>query len=229
MIINCKNLPWSLDKRLIDLLQHEINSVGVNGNNGAVVNFRDPEYDAVTGGYHPVEIAVAADGRIQYVTDFALYGVPPHVELAKEIDFDFKLGLFQHMGREFPIRRGRALFDLWEKNFVSYYHSNIYCVDVSVWGGGMTPEEIAASMVLKVPDPPEPVYVVSMSDLLSVIAKRMKEQALNLCATDIMQARDEVRATFSHYLDEREYIDMGLDAWELTRGGRTTIQKKEIR
>lgn len=134
MIINCMNLPWSIDKRLINLLQHEISAAGINGNCGAVANFRDPDYDCSAGGYHPVEIAVARDGYIQYITNFALYGIPPHVELAKEIDFDFKLGLFQHLGRDYPIKRGRALYELWESNFISYYRMNAYCVDVSKWG-----------------------------------------------------------------------------------------------
>lgn len=133
MIINCTNLPWPLDKRLIDLLQHEISAAGINGNTGAVLNFRDPEYDAHTGGFHPVEIAVEGDGSIQYITDFALYGIPPHAELCKEIDFDFSLKLFQHMGREFPIKSGKELFELWQENFISYYKMNAYVVDVAVW------------------------------------------------------------------------------------------------
>ncbi len=133
MIINCTNMPWPLSKHLINLLQHEISAAGVNGSSGAVVNFRDPEYDCSSGGYHPVEIAVNSDGCIQYITDFALYGTPPHVELAKEIDFDFSLQLFQHMGREYPIQRGIALYSLWEKNFISYYRNDVYSVDVSTW------------------------------------------------------------------------------------------------
>jgi len=134
MIINCTNLPWPLNNRFISLLQHELSAAGViGGNNGAVINFRDPEYDFHSGGYHPVEIAVNSDGCIQYITDFALYGMPPQVELAKEIDFDFSLQLFQHMGREYPIRNGKTLFKVWEENFISYYLSNAYSVEVSTW------------------------------------------------------------------------------------------------
>ena len=133
MIINCLNLPWPVSKTLINLLQHEISAAGMNGNCGAVVNFRDPEYDCHSGGYHPVEIAVNAQGFIQYITDFALYGIPPHVELAKEIDFDFYFKRFQHMSREFPIQCGKELFKMWEQNFISYYQSNVYSVEVSAW------------------------------------------------------------------------------------------------
>jgi hypothetical protein len=133
MIIRTDNLPWPIDPRLRNLLQHEINAAGINGNGGAVLNFRDPEYDHATGGYHPVEIAIDENGAIQYITDFALYGCAPHVELAKEIDFDFSMKVFQHFSREFPIRQGRELFDLWQENFISYYQSNVYRVDVSEW------------------------------------------------------------------------------------------------
>ena len=134
MIINCLNLPWPIGKPLINLLQHEISAAGViGGTSGAVVNFRDPDYDCYSSGYHPVEIAVNANGQIQYITDFALYGIPPHVELAKEIDFDFYLKHFQHMGRVFPIQRGKELYKLWEQNFVSYYKKNVYSIEVSAW------------------------------------------------------------------------------------------------
>ena len=81
----------------------------------------------------------------------------------------------------------------------------------------MTPNEIAAIMAGKLPNSHEPVYTVAMRDLLSAIAKRMGDTALSLSAADLLQARDEVRAVIDHYLDEREYIDMGLDTWELTR------------
>ena len=133
MIICCLNMPWPISKALINLLQHEISTAGMNGNCGAVVTFRDPEYDCHSGGYHPVEIAVNAQGFIQYITDFALYGIPPHVELAKEIDFDFYFKRFQHMSREFPIQCGKEHFKLWEQNFISYYQNNVYSVEVSAW------------------------------------------------------------------------------------------------
>ena len=133
MILNCTHLPWPLSKHFINLLQHEISAAGIFGNSGAVVSFRDPDYDCYSGGYHPVEIAVNANGQIQYITDFALYGIPPHVELAKEIDFDFSCQRFQHMDREFHIKRGKELYKMWEQNFISYYRSGVYSVDVSPW------------------------------------------------------------------------------------------------
>ena len=43
-------------------------------------------------------------------------------------------------------------------------------------------------------------------------------QALALTAEDLQLAREEVQAVLEHHLDERDYIDMGLDAWMIVRG-----------
>lgn len=128
MHIRTDCLPWTVGRKLVAILEHELNSRSTNS--GAVLSFRDPSYSPERGGFHPVEVAVASDGRIQYITDFAYFGAPPFSELAKEIDFDFSLGLFQHFGREFPIIAGRELFRLWESNFASYYDAGIYTVSV---------------------------------------------------------------------------------------------------
>ena len=130
MVIHIESPLWPVDNRLRQLLQDEIAKSPVGGG-GAVLNFRDPGYSAEKGGFHPVEIAVAADGCIRYISDFAYYGAGQYAELAKEIDFDFSLGLFQHMGREFPIRRGKDLFELWQENFISYHQMAVYAVEVT--------------------------------------------------------------------------------------------------
>jgi hypothetical protein len=126
MIIRTDNLPWPIDERLRNLLQHEIAKSGIEENRGVILNFRDPKYDHINGGFHPVEIAVDADGSIKYITDFALYGTPPYVELGKEIDFDFGLKPFPHFSEEYPIQEGRNLYRLWEQNFLSYYEMGVY-------------------------------------------------------------------------------------------------------
>lgn len=82
-------------------------------------------------------------------------------------------------------------------------------------------EEIVTELSLRLfrvaASPTEIVYAVSMQDLLSAIVKRMGKDALSLNASDLLAARDEVRAAIAHNLDEREYIQMGLDAWDITR------------
>ena len=125
MHIRTDCLPWPVSNKLVAILEHELPSLA---DSGIVLSFRDPKYSPQAGGFHPVEVAVASDGCIQYATDFAYYGNPPYSELGKEIDFDFSLGLFQHFDREFPIMAGRELFQLWESNFVTYYGMGVYSV-----------------------------------------------------------------------------------------------------
>ena len=69
-------------------------------------------------------------------------------------------------------------------------------------------------------DPSEVIYAVTMRDILDVIVMRMGEDALTLSAEDLLLAREEVKAVLEHDLDIREYIDMGLDVWEITDGRR---------
>lgn len=124
--------PFPLSRALYQLLNDEIARGRVPLTRGAIVSFRDPSYAPAAGGYHPVEIAVDRKGIVLYVTDFAYVGRPPFAELAKEIDFDFQHQAFQHCGREFPLPDGRGLFQLWQRNFLSYYRSGVYTVDVEV-------------------------------------------------------------------------------------------------
>jgi hypothetical protein len=43
------------------------------------------------------------------------------------------------------------------------------------------------------------------------------EEALELSAEELELARDEVKAAIEHHLDERDFIEIGLDSWELVR------------
>lgn len=62
------------------------------------------------------------------------------------------------------------------------------------------------------------VYAVTIQDIQSAIYRRLGPQATtDLSAEDILLAAEEVKAVLEHHLDIREYIDIGLDAWEITR------------
>ena len=130
MLIDQDAFPFPLAIVFVAILENELNKAQLPEGTGAILNFRDPNYSPETGGFHPVEIRINRNGLIEYVTDFAYVGVGPHAELAKEIDFDISLGIFQHFGREFRIDKGRALFTLWQKNFISYYRMRVYRVEV---------------------------------------------------------------------------------------------------
>lgn len=81
----------------------------------------------------------------------------------------------------------------------------------------MAPDEIVSTLARKLLDPFEVVYTVTMRDLLTVIVGRLQDDALLLPLNDLLLARDEVRAVFGHYLDERELFDLALDQWDLVR------------
>jgi len=132
MHICTSKLPWPISSKLIELLEAEILKSGVATSGGIIITFRDPKWSPTTGGYHTVEIAASADGDIQYVTDFGYFGIPPFVELGKEIDWDFAPpGFFQHFGQEFPLMEGKELFTIWQNNFLHYFESGVYTVTVT--------------------------------------------------------------------------------------------------
>lgn len=129
--IQATGYPLSISKKLVTIIQQELDKSDIDVSAGVTINFRDPDYSAESGGYHPVEIAVDGEGRILYITDFAYFGIGTFAELDREIDFDFGFNVFQHMGREFPIERGASLFRLWQANFCSYVERQVFEVSVS--------------------------------------------------------------------------------------------------
>ena len=76
--------------------------------------------------------------------------------------------------------------------------------------------EIIKRLSRRIDSPPSDVlYCITMQDVLTAIVHRMEEEALSLSAEELQLAREEVRAALEHHLDPRDYIDMGLDAWEI--------------
>ena len=131
MTVQSEGYPVAVSKGFAKILEQEIADSGVNAGDGVILNFRNPDYSPETGGYHPVEVMISDNGRIEYITDFSYAGSPPFAELVKEIDFDFSAGLFGHMGRDYPVHHGRGLFRTWQSNFCSYARSGIFQVTVS--------------------------------------------------------------------------------------------------
>lgn len=81
----------------------------------------------------------------------------------------------------------------------------------------METNEIIASVVGKIPDPTKAIFAYTAQDLSAAIVRRLGEEAMMLTPDDLLLAREEVQAAISHYLDEREFIDIGLDSWEIVR------------
>ncbi|MGJ0514243.1 MAG: DUF2787 family protein [Methylomicrobium sp.] len=130
MQIQTSGYPLAVSKKLVTIIQREFEKSNIDSSAGFILNFRDPDYSTESGGYHPVEIAVDDYGCIQYITDFAYFGSGPFAELDREIDFDFSRRVFQHMGREFPIERGAALFRMWQANFCEYVDRQVFEVSI---------------------------------------------------------------------------------------------------
>lgn len=134
MQIQHKPYPLAISQKLVSLLTTEIEKSGIDVSCGCTLNFRDPDFSAESGGYHPVEIAIDHQGRIQYITDFTYFGDGYYAELGKELDFDFSYGVFQQLGREYPIAEAAQLFRIWQSNFCEYYQRQIFQVEVTSLG-----------------------------------------------------------------------------------------------
>lgn len=97
------------------------------------LNFRDPQYSAESGGFHPVEIRLIrhTDGwYFDYVTDFSYMG-HPWPELEKEFDICWSQRYIWHtLTGDTDAEEGGALFELWQRNFIRYCRMKIYTVTV---------------------------------------------------------------------------------------------------
>ena len=65
--------------------------------------------------------------------------------------------------------------------------------------------------------PPAVIHEITTENIISEIVRRMGEEALDLSSEDLELAREEVRVAIEHHLDERDFIEIGLDAWEIVR------------
>ena len=88
----------------------------------------------------------------------------------------------------------------------------------------MKHEEIVTRMCLIYPS--EVIYEITMETVISAIIRRLGEKALDLSVEDLELARDEVKLAIEHHLDERDFIEMGLDAWEIVRNLQSQEQGK---
>lgn len=131
MQLHCHNLPWSLDKRLVGILNDCVKSV--NPENGVILSFRDPDFSPESGGFHPVEFSINREGELQYITDFSYVGSPPMCDLVKALDFSFSDNTVESYGLERPLSEGRELFQLFESNFIAYHEMNAYTVEIESW------------------------------------------------------------------------------------------------
>ena len=66
-------------------------------------------------------------------------------------------------------------------------------------------------------NPSEIVFSITMQSVLSALDNRLGKEALSLSVEELELARDEVKAAIEHHLNERDYIEIGLDSWDIVR------------
>jgi len=106
-------------------------STDIQNGQGVIINFRDPEYSAERGGYHPLELSISTNGDLLYLTDFSFAGMPPFVELGIELDWNFEMNSFRQFDNMYDLECGRSLLGLYLANFTAYYKSGVYQVEVT--------------------------------------------------------------------------------------------------
>lgn len=134
-------LPVPVNQALVAILQQHITEAvskveGVSERDSLVLNFRDPDYSAESGGYHPVEIRLTyqqGQWHLNYITDFSYVGSGWDTELAKDMDFDFGLGVcMTRFMPDSPLADAAELYQLFETNFIAYYQMDVYKVDTTL-------------------------------------------------------------------------------------------------
>ena len=125
---NPKIYPFVLPPDFVKMIDEVLAEKVPDAEGGTILNFRDPDYSAERGGFHPVEICVDANGVLQYVTDFAYFGRPPMVELGIELDWSFQYGTFRQFDDFHDIAVGQSIFHLYMENFCAYHEMGVFNV-----------------------------------------------------------------------------------------------------
>ena len=129
--INPQTRITMLDSEFVQVINSVIRSTDATNDDGATINFRDPDYCLEKGGFHPVELSLSPSGDLLYLTDFSYVGIPPYTELEKELDWDFSQGRFHQFGCDYDLECGRGLLNLYLMNFTAYHKSGCFEVEVT--------------------------------------------------------------------------------------------------
>ena len=134
LTIKRNQLP-AMPDRFYQVIEKELANVDTKDANAITLNFRDPDYSAEAGGFHPVEVRLEKQQdhwRLVYVTDFAFRG-HPFPELVKDIDICFNskqvYSLFSGWIGE---NESRELITLFSQNFAIYYEMDVYRVHIKL-------------------------------------------------------------------------------------------------
>jgi hypothetical protein len=130
--INPQTPITMLNPDFVTIMNNQLRDVSLDASEIVALNFRDPTYSAENGGYHPLEVHIDSTGEILSITDFAYFGMPPMVELGIELDWSFiEHGYFRQFDSMYELECGRGLLGLYIANFIAYYKSGVYEVEVT--------------------------------------------------------------------------------------------------
>ncbi|MUJ20328.1 DUF2787 family protein [Aliivibrio fischeri] len=129
-------LPVVATEFISDAITKIKETQSINTGEYVVFNYRDKNYSADNGGFHPVEIAVQMSkdendectALLAYVTSFCFDGSNHYPELIKCCDYDFENGYSTHtlLGGVFTqtdkvgTKEANENFEIFFKNFVEY-------------------------------------------------------------------------------------------------------------
>ncbi|MFV7761708.1 DUF2787 domain-containing protein [Shewanella algae] len=128
-----REMAINLPEEFYQLLEQQIAKVN-SRTNLVTLNYRDPDYSAESGGYHPVEINLYRSGerwQLNYMTDFAYCG-GPFPELEKEIDVLFQQKeVYSCFYGKSHLSEVDGLVRLLVENFCNYVDMEVYQIQVT--------------------------------------------------------------------------------------------------
>lgn len=130
-----KELCFAMPEALYSLINNEVSKIEVDPEvNTIVLNFRDPSYSQINGGFHSIELMLTKVNnlwQLTYATDFAYHGVGKP-ELVKEIDVCFSSKrVYQLFSGWLEPKESAELAKLFIDNFIEYYNMGVYAVEIS--------------------------------------------------------------------------------------------------
>ncbi len=132
-----KSQRFRVPEKILSILNTELTEISTPDleTTGIVFNFRDDDYSADAGGFHPVEIRLSKRGeqwQFEYITDFSYLG-HPYPELVKEIDVCFNTNKVYQLfvGWIEDEDDANELVDTFLTNFISYVEMGVFAVSVS--------------------------------------------------------------------------------------------------
>jgi hypothetical protein len=126
---------FSVPEKLLSILNTELAKLTEPQSDslGITFNFRDPDYSADKGGFHPVEIRLNKHNNqwhFEYITDFSFQGFP-YPELVKEIDICFhskEVSTFYGVGMN--KQESDEFIEHFLGNFINYVEMGVFTVRI---------------------------------------------------------------------------------------------------